>query len=244
MRGLKNLLRTTAPAKLGQQGGFKCFRTQSRCFKGITKLLNEKIYSSGTPQSDAQWRGGAWAGKSGGRRRGTAVDSQVTRVVNRGGVATLKLAKTAMSSLEQHGMIPLVAQRVVVDHNLGLASAVDVLALQGDALVLVELKCGFSGDRTRPVLSRSGCPFSLAAPLSKAADTIANRHLAQLTATLTLFCNETDTLKKVKKLGVDTINAALLYVDGEGSELFFLPSWWIRGNRGRRILEALASHKT
>lgn len=238
MRGLKKLLRTTAPARLGQRGGFKCYRTDSRCFKGITRLLSERLHSSGTPPTDSQWRGG-WAGPSGGIRRGAAVDAQVTRVVNRGGCATLRLAKTAISSLRQHGLKPLVAQRVVVDTDLGLASAVDVVAVQGDMLVLVELKCGFAGDRTRPALSSSGQPLSLADPLSKAKDTIANRHLAQLAATLALFCNETDMLKNAKKLGVNTVTAALLYVDGEGSELFPMPNWWARANRGKRILEAL-----
>lgn len=199
------------------------------------------MHSSGTPPTDSQWRGGAWAGRSGGLRRGAAVDAQVTRVVNHGGCATLRLAKTAIASLLQHGLKPLVAQRVVVDNELGLASAVDVMAVQGDVLVLLELKCGFSGDRTRPALSPSGRPLYLSHPLSKATDTVANRHLAQLTATLALFCNETDTLERARKLGITTVTAAVLYVDAEGSELFAMPQWWVRANRGRRILQTLVS---
>lgn len=240
MKGLKALLKRTAPARLGKRGGFKCFRTDSRCFKGITKLLSERIFSAVTPPTDRQWRGGAWAGPAGGRRRGSAVDAQVANVINKGGVATLRLAKVAIASLRQYGLKPVVAQRVVTDEGLGVASAADIIAIQDDTMVLIELKCGFSGDRTRPAVSTRGESLFLATPLHKAKDTTANRHLAQLSATLALLCNEVGVLEKAKALGVKTVTAALLYVDATGSELFPMPAWWVRANRGRRILEALA----
>lgn len=233
MRSLKLALRS-APAKLCKRGGFLAFRSESRTFRGLTRPLAE-LYSAADPPTDAEWRG-AWRGAGGGRRRGTAVDRQIARVINGQGAATFCLTKLVMAALKRHSLRAVCAQRVVADERTGIASAVDILARDGDSLVLVELKTGYPGDRTRPAC-KGGKPLNMKQPLHKAKDTTANRHLAQLSATLEMFSNEVKTFERLQACGITKVVAALLYVDSSGSEVFVLPDWWVR--RGRAILNAL-----
>ena len=78
MRGVKALIKSSAPGKLVKRGKFACFRARTASnrptgpkLRGITKLLTKKLYSSATPPSTGSWRGGAWRGGAGrhGRER-------------------------------------------------------------------------------------------------------------------------------------------------------------------------------
>ena len=224
------------PAKLTKRGGFLAYRSRDRTFRGITRPLSD-LYSGTDPRSESESRQGGWRGSGGGRRRGRAVDSQVTRVLNHHGTATFSLTKLVLSSLNHHGLQPVCAQRVVTDAKTGLATAADVVAVRaGEELVLVELKCGFCGDRTLPAV-KDGRTLYMKGPLKRARDTFVNRHFAQLSATLAMFCNEHETLKRLHDGGISSITGAILYADTTGSELFEIPQWWRK--RGNAIIGAI-----
>ena len=104
--------------------------------------------------------------------------------------------------------------------------------------MLVELKCGFVGDRNDPVVDARGKRVKMRAPLGTAVDSALHRHLAQLAATYELFVSEKGTVAALRSKGFSEIEGALLYVDDLGSELHVLPDWWKR--RGRRLLAAIA----
>ena len=244
MRGIKSLIQKSAPGKLSRSGKFACFRARTASnrptgpkLRGITKLLTKKLYSSATPPSTGSWRGGAWQGEGGGLRRGKAVDAQVSRLAKaseamRKRSKMLKLTKLTFNALAYHSLVPIDAQRVVIDRARGIGTAVDVVCMRGaHELVLVELKTGFGGDRTQ---SAGTC---MQTPLVKAKDSHINRHFAQLAVTMHLFNREAGTLAKLLAKGVDKVSGCVLYVDGDVSEKFELPQWWER--RGERIVDRI-----
>jgi len=244
MRGIKSLIQKSAPGKLSRSGKFACFRARTSSnrptgpkLRGITKLLTKKLYSSATPPSTGSWRGGAWQGEGGGLRRGKAVDAQVSRLAKaseamRKRSKMLKLTKLTFNALAYHSLVPIDAQRVVIDRARGIGTAVDVVCMRGaHELVLVELKTGFGGDRTQ---SAGTC---MQTPLVKAKDSHINRHFAQLAVTMHLFNREAGTLAKLLAKGVDKVSGCVLYVDGDVSEKFELPQWWER--RGERIVDRI-----
>jgi hypothetical protein len=245
MRGVKSLIQASAPGKLARTGKFACFRARSSKnravgpkLRGITKLLHRRLYSEASLPSDGGWRGGAWQGSGGGLRRGKAVDSQVSRLANGSASARktsrmLKLTRMAFNALEYHQLVPVAAQRVVIDAMRGIGTAVDIVCTRGaHELVLVELKTGFSGDRTRDVGT------FMQKPLAKAKDSNINRHFAQLAVTVHLFKQESTTLAKLQAKGVDQDSGCVLYVDGDLSEKFELPTWWEK--RGGRIASRIS----
>ena len=87
-RGLLALLKTTASARLVGKGARRFFRNaDGRVCRGITKALARYLWSSGTLPKVAltgSTKRLGWRGVDGGRKRGTAVDAQLTRVVNKG----------------------------------------------------------------------------------------------------------------------------------------------------------------
>ena len=245
-RGVRSLLEKTSPGKLvrGKFAGFRMKSSSGRAtgkrLKGLTRLLDAKIYSKGALQFGASgWRGTAWQGEKGGLRRGRAVDAQVSRLANaseatRRKSKMLKFTRLAFDALRYHDLSPVGSQRVVLHDRKRLATAVDVVCSRGDEeLVLVELKCGYCGDRKAPTLPKA----NLKAPLQKAADCALHRHFAQLSATLALFRREQGTLRALKGKGVTKVSGVLLYVDDEGSQKYELPDWWVR--RGEKILDAI-----
>ena len=245
MRGVRALIQKTAPGKLARSGNFACYRARTSSnrptgpkLRGITKLLSKKLYSAATPPSDGGWRGGAWQGEGGGLRRGKAVDAQVSRLAKgsealRKRSRMLKLTRLTFNALAYHGLVPVDAQRVVLDRERGIGTAVDVVCMRGEhQLVLVELKTGFGGDRTRDA---GTC---MQKPLVKAKDSHINRHFAQLAVTMHLFKRETRTLAKLLAKGVDKVSGCVLYVDGDVSEKFELPGWWER--RGELIVDRIS----
>lgn len=245
MRGIRSLIQKTAPGKLARSGKFSCFRARTPSnrptgpkLRGITKLLVKKLYSNTTPPSDTSWRGGAWQGVGGGLRRGKAVDAQVSRLAKaseatRKRSKMLKLTRVTFNALAYHGLVPVDAQRVVIDLQHGIGTAIDVVCMRGEhELVLVELKTGFGGDRTR---SAGGF---MQKPLLKAKDSHINRHFAQLAVTLHLFKREESTLAKLLEKRIDSVTGCVLYVDGNESEKFELPQWWQK--RGERIVNRIS----
>lgn len=230
-------------------GRYACFKATGATgrptgpkLRGVAKRLGEIVYSKGElPTTPSVWRGNTWRGVDGGMRRGKAVDAQVSRLARgsdtvRRGAKMLKLTRYFFDALERHGLQPLDAQRVVLDRSLGVATAVDVVCQRDDELVLVELKCGYRGDKASPV-RRHGRSVLMNAPLGKAVDCALHRHFAQLAATHALFMRERGTVVALGKKGISTVSAVLLYVDDEATELHELPDWWKR--RALRILDAL-----
>jgi hypothetical protein len=245
MRGVKALIKATAPGKLVKSGKFACFRARTASnrptgpkLRGITKLLAQKIHSSTEPPTQSSWRGGAWQGEGGGLRRGKAVDAQVSRlaassVLVRKHARMLKLTRLFFGALAYHGLTPVGSQRVVIDRERAIGTAVDVVCMRGKCeLVLVELKTGFGGDR-----AKAAPGAFMQAPLKKAKDCYANRHFAQLAVTMHLFNQEEETLAKLRAKGVDEVSGCVLYVDGNQSEKFELPEWWRK--RGGRIADRI-----
>jgi len=245
-RGLRALVKRTAPGAFSK-GKYPCFRLTAANgratgpkMRGITKRLAERLYSkSALAQGPGQWRGGAWAGEGGGLRRGKAVDAQVSRLAKlseaaRRGSKMLKLTRLAFAALRYHGLEPVEAQRVVLDAGKGLGTAIDVVCTRGaDELVLVELKCGFPGNRSEPAVPRA----MMGGPLRKAVDCALHRHLAQLAATAALFKAEAGTLRALAAKGVTRVSGVLLYVNDDATEVHELPDWWER--RGVKILDAI-----
>ncbi len=246
VRGVRALLARTAPGKLSGSGKYKCYRARTASnrptgakLRGITKLLAQRVFSSATLPSTPVWRGGAWTGEGGGLRRGRAVDTQVSRLANvsaakRRDAAMLKLTRCAFDALSYHHLTPVGSQRVVIDPERRLGTAIDVVCTRGNhELVLVELKCGFSGSRA----ASAGTTFQH--PFQKAKDSALHRHFAQLAVTLHLFAREADTHAQLAAKGIDAVSAVLLYVDDAASEKFELPAWWRK--RGASLAARISS---
>ena len=179
-------------------------------------------------------------------RRGRAVDSQVSRLAGVGAKARksaskLKFSNFAFSALDIAGLEPLLGQRVVLDKQLGIATAADMICydVKKNALVVLELKCGYSGSRTEPARKRN-TPQTMAAPCATATDCLLHRHMAQLASTHALLVGEAGFLKELKKkFGITSVRGAQLYVNDESTELHELSAWWVK--RGRALLRALAT---
>lgn len=152
----------------------------------------------------------------------------------------LTLTRMVFVALEHHDMVPVDAQRVVCDASRRLGTAIDIVAMRGARLVLVELKCGFHGRKDLPARDANGKLCMLKAPLSKAKDCVLHRHFAQLAATLALFKSEKTTQQQLQKMGIANVDAVLLYVDDGGSVLYELPEWW--QERGPRILNNICQN--
>ena len=130
-RGLKALLKKTAPARLrrGRRQAFVTKGSPKSVLRGLTKCLERKLFSSGRmPESVLRGgvRRGGWQGQGGGRRRGAAVDAQVSNLVNRGCTkpkgSQYKLTKLTLAALSAHNLEPVCAQRAVCNAALRLAA--------------------------------------------------------------------------------------------------------------------------
>jgi len=242
-RGLKSALKKPN-VKLTGAGKFKGYvrvnpdGSTSRKLRGITKALSKHIFSDGT----LPWGSGSrlgWKGKGGGRRRGSAVDAQLSRIVNSGAKtkAKFRLTRMAVAALKKVGLEPVVAQRAVASGSLGTAADILAYHAKNRRLVVVEVKCGYGGVRHAPA-TKDGKKCKMRAPLSQVVDTALHRHFAQVAATRQMLLGDKDVTKKLEALGLDTeLGALLLYLDDETAELFELPDWWAR--RGAKLLKAL-----
>lgn len=255
-RGLKTFLQQTSPGKLttGRYKGYRAVDAHGAfdgpTLKGITKRLHLKLYSAGeladSAVSSTEWTPGAWQGSNGGLRRGKAVDSQVSRLASVSDTARTRASKfkfttLAFSALERAGLQPVIGQRVVLSRANGIATAADMICYHEatNALVVVELKCGFSGNRTLPA-TVNRTHQQMKSPCSGASDCILHRHTAQLAVTRHLLETEPRLMNQLKKqFNILDIRGSLLYVCDRDTQLHELGSWWYK--RGAALIELLGS---
>ena len=174
---------------------------------GVSKRLHDHVFRADAhlPIGTDAKPGGAFRGPSGGLRRGTMVDSQVSALASRRraqGGRDDALSKAAFAALETLNMTPAIGQRVVLDPARGVATAADLIAtrpLEGQPgqfeVVIVELKTGYGGNRLAAATDKRGRVVKMHAPCRTAKDCVLHRHLAQLAATYALFKQEKGTLK-------------------------------------------------
>ena len=262
-KGLKKLLKETAPCKLTGSGENKRFQTvdavgtgigtgkapagRRTVLKGVTKRLQSTVFSEGfmphaARASDAP-AGGHWRGPGGGRRRGAAVDAQCSRLAGltpekRYHSRMLALTRNVFATLAARNLEPVAGQRGVcsVRHRIGTAADMICYDCQCHHLVIVELKCGHNGSRTAAAQIDGGAQ-KMRVPLHKALDNTINRHLAQLAVTHHLFVREKLTLQKLGNLGVGGVSGLLMYANDSGVDCYPLQEWWIK--KAPKILEAM-----
>ena len=247
-RGLKKVLKDSAPCRLVGAGFKRRFQTVAGTrLRGLTKRLEAAVWSEGefpvaAVRSDAP-AGGHWRGPGGGRRRGSAVDSQVSRLssctpAKRASSRMLSLTRLVFAALDQRGLEPVMGQRGVCSEAVRVGTAVDIVCFDRakSNLVLVELKCGCSGWRTAAALS-GGKACLMRGALKRAPDTTLNRHLAQLAATHGMFMREAKTLAKLGNLGILGIDGLLLYANDRGVDCYQLDKWWT--NSATKIVKSV-----
>lgn len=253
-RGLKKVLKDSAPCKLVGSGITKHFEIKKGNtgrglkLKGLTKRLQSHIFSDGElpsiAKSSAPPAGGHWRGPDGGRRRGSAVDAQVSRLASatpekRCSSKMLNLTKLVFSALSMRGLEPIMGQRAVCSqlHRVGTAADIVCYDSTNNAVVVVELKCGHSGARTAAAV-KSGKSCTMKPPLKKAADNTLHRHLSQLAVTHHLLTKETDTIMKLNNIGIESVEGILMYANDASIDVYPLDPWWIE--RAPHILAKLA----
>ena len=253
---LHRLLKSTSTGRLTKSGPFTSFRSidvNGRAIGprlgGVSKRLTERIFTphliaAGAPRPRSAPSG--FRGLQGGRRRGAAVDAQVGRLVEAGHTTDslervgaprlLRLTRLVFGALAVHNLTPIISQRVVIDQRRSIGTAVDLICVRDRRLCLLELKCGFDGDRTAALAPGA----LLRPPLERCVDSPLHRHFAQLAATKEIFLKERGTLAALKSKGLEGVDGILLYVSELGSEIHVLPeTYWKR--RGARLLNAIQS---
>lgn len=253
-RGLKKILKESASCKLVGNGGTKHFEikpsgtARGLKLKGLTKRLQHLIFSDGElpsiAKASAAPSGGHWRGPGGGRRRGSAVDAQVSRLAGvspekRCGSRMLNLTKLVFSALSLRGLEPIMGQRAVCSQSHRIGTAADVVCYDAtnNAVVVVELKCGHSGSRTAAAV-KSGKSCHMKGPLCKAKDNTLHRHMSQLAVTHHLLTKEAQVVKKLNNMGIENVNGILVYANDASIDVYPLDQWWI--DRAHKILAALA----
>jgi hypothetical protein len=252
-RGLKKSLKDSVPCQLVGSGITKHFEIKQAGtargirLKGLTKRLQSHIFSDGElpsiAKASAPPAGGHWRGPGGGRRRGSAVDAQVSRL---SGVSSekrysskmLNLTRLVFSAFSVRGLEPVMGQRAVCSqlHRLGTAADVVCYDVNTNELVVVELKCGHSGARTAAAV-KSGKPCHMKGPLSKAPDSTLHRHLAQLAVTHHLLTRESTTMRNLANMGVEGVRGLLMYANDASVDVYDLDAWWM--GKAHRILEKM-----
>ena len=246
MRGLKQFLRSTQRGRLTGGGRGRCFRRieegsgpRARLgapLSGLTKLIEQKLFSAGQlPYSATHgYDPGRWVGTSG-RARGSAVDAQLTRVVNRGAPAssaTFKLSQYVLAFLRQQKMAPVLCQRVVLNARLRVATAIDMLCYEAatGSLWVVELKSGFAGDRNAPAVGPRGACM-LRGPLSRVSDCLHTRHALQAVLSRQLLVEEPELMDRLStrfSITPEDVKVGVLYVNGHSVDLVEPDKWWLR----------------
>ena len=218
---LRKLLRTAPPAKLVGRGRFRGFcrlhpgKRHGRKMRGLTRMLEERVYSDAPLPSIARRavqrrtdRARSWRGKSAGRKRGIAIDAQITSIANghKPRAAKLyRLTRLALAALRAHGLDLVCGQLPVVCDRANVASAVDVVGVRnGTELVLVEIKTGYDVGRLAPAMAK-GKPQKMRSPLARACDCATFRHTAQLAATAAMFTSDAPTMKKLEVAGITSV---------------------------------------
>lgn len=253
-RGLKKVLKDSAPCKLVGSGITKHFEIKKGStgrglkLKGLTKRLQSHIFSEGElpsiAKASAAPAGGHWRGPAGGRRRGSAVDAQVSRLAGatyekRYNSKMLNLTKLVFSAMSVRGLEPVMGQRSVCSqlHRIGTAADVVCYDATNNSIVVVELKCGHSGARTAAAV-KSGKACRMKSPLGSAPDNTLHRHLSQLAVTHHLLTRETDTITKLNNMGIETVTGLLMYANDASVDVYDLDPWWIK--KAPKILTKIA----
>ena len=141
----------------------------------------------------------------------------------------LTLTRLVFSALDEKKLQPVVGQRAVCSQLHRVGTAVDLVCYKQDtsSLVLVELKCGYSGCKTAAARDASGECY-MKGPLRRAADHTLHRHMAQLALTHAMFMREKHTLKRLGSLGLESVDGLLLYANDAVVESYELAAWWRR----------------
>lgn len=252
-RGLKKLLKDSTPCRLVGSGHRRRFEVVERGqltgkrLRGVTKRLSSCIFSDGelprhAKASDAP-AGGHWRGPDGGRRRGSAVDAQVSRLAGvsaekRFSSKMLNLTRNVFAALSTRGLEPVMGQRAVCSakHHIGTAADIVCYEAAKNQLVVIELKCGCAGSRTSAAV-QNGKACKMNGPLHKAADNVINRHLSQLAVTHHLLTSEKKTMQNLGNMGVDSVDGLLMYANDDGVDIYTLADWWKA--RAPAILDAM-----
>ncbi len=254
-KGLKKALKDTAPCKLVGSGEHKRFETRIEgagrgvALKGVTKRLQSHIFSDGYMPHAARASdppaGGHWKGPGGGRRRGSAVDAQCSRLAGltpekRFHSKMLALTRNVFATLAARGLEPVAGQRGVCSERHRIGTAADMVCYDPTNfhLVVVELKCGHNGSRTAAA-QLDGAAQKMRGPLHKALDNTINRHLAQLALTHHLLVREKKTMQNLGNLGVAGVSGLLMYANDSGVDCYPLVDWWMQ--KAPKVLDAMRS---
>ena len=158
---LRTLLQKSAPVQLAKISSSKTKSRRRLCafvsktsnkgvykkaYRGVTKRLDLKLFSKGSlPRAKLHTIQGqrGWEGKNSGRRRGTAIDNQLSSIANNtstrfkwasiitnGGKRSSGLYRPtfiALQALKAHGLRPVCAQRGVCSNAHNVATAIDML---------------------------------------------------------------------------------------------------------------------
>lgn len=232
-------------------------------YRGVTKRLDLKLFSKGSlPRAKLHTVKGrrGWEGRNAGRRRGMAVDRQLSAIANqttkrfkfssivsswtakaRLGVAGLySHTELALRTLHMHGMLPVCAQRGVCNEKHNLATAIDLLCWKEATreLWVVEIKCGFEDVRDKPA-RRAGRELHFASPFQACVDHAFHRHLAQLAVTHHMFASESELMARLRsEFGFEGLHGCVLYIGEQGAEMVVLEDWWRR--RANKMLQTIA----
>ena len=238
-RGLKKTLKETVPAKF-VKGKWAHFEDkQGRKLKGLHGALEERIWSGGALPSIARYgtvKRSGWKGKGGGRKRGAAVDKQLSAAVNRGKAKPAKgqytLTKYALAALQEHKLEPVCAQRAVCDSGppAGHGDRLPVLrrgaqpARGRRAQVRAHGRQEGGGAARRAGRSKMrDAAGARGRPHAQPAPGAAHGHARAVRAT------STRRSAKLQMLGLSAdVGGALLYVNDEATELYPLDDWWTK----------------
>lgn len=148
-------------------------------------------------------------------------------------------ARLLLSALYKEGLLPVVGQFAVAARANRVATAADLLAMDSrdGSLVVVELKCGYAGERDAAAFDGN----NMHPPLASLPDTVRNRHLAQLAATVELV-RQDESIQSIhsQMTTMDgtpaprAVRGILLHATVDRVEVSWLSDNWLA--RGRLIL--------
>jgi hypothetical protein len=170
-----------------------------------------------------------------GQKRGKLVDTQIGSIANgrRPPAKPYQLTQLLLAYFEKHQIMLLGAQVAGMRRTNRLATAADLVAKQGNKLLIIELKCGHAAGRTAAAVYR-GKPQMMKGPLKRATDCVLHRHFSQLSATMALLA---PTLAPIAKKHELVIKGVVLYANQDGVTAYTIPKWWTK--RGPLITSAV-----
>ena len=152
----------------------RAFYKNNKVLKGLTKFLERNFYSNAKlPKKTQEKINGTFKG----RRRGTLVDRQISRMVNKNVRLknTYKLTRLCFDFLEEQKLVPVVSQIPVSAKNIGTAADLIVKDVNNN-LILIEIKSGFFKTQ-RISRTKNDKVLKLKKKFHSANDTHENRHI-------------------------------------------------------------------